>query len=174
MLRFGLISTPVRLANEPVKVSTVTPSALNEASLKPVTTTQKACDQTPPFLLMTSWTSSLPNVSLLAQNPVIASGNGLSVTGPGMAAVPEAGYDVPDEVEECGERVAVVASQLRVGARERGGAGGDDLGLRELQLGVQVEQERERAPEADRVAVAVDAPAAREGLVDPVRPRGVG
>ena len=91
MFGFCVMVTPARLANEPVNGDTVTPSALKEFSLKPSTTTQKACDQVPPDLLMTSCTSSLPNVSLFAQNPAIASGNGLSVTGPGMLAVADAG-----------------------------------------------------------------------------------
>jgi hypothetical protein len=56
--------TPGMLLNEPVGSGTVTPRALNEFRLKPSTTSQKAFGQRPALVLMTSWTSSLPNVSL--------------------------------------------------------------------------------------------------------------
>jgi hypothetical protein len=81
MFGFCVMVTPGKVANKPVIGDTATPSALNELSLKPSTTTQNAFDHVPPDLLMTSCTSSLPKVSLFAQNPAIASGNGLSVGG---------------------------------------------------------------------------------------------
>jgi hypothetical protein len=82
---------PVRFAKGPVGRGIVTPKALNEFLLKPSTISQKAFGHFPPLVLITSRTSSLPNVSLFAQNETRPSGNGLSVTGPGMLAVADDG-----------------------------------------------------------------------------------
>src|SRR5665213_3040073 len=87
MSGFREIEIPARFANDPVGLGIVTPSALNELSLNPSITSQNAFGHTPPLVLMMSCTSSVPKVSLFAQNDIIASGYGLSVTGTGMLAV---------------------------------------------------------------------------------------
>src|ERR1035441_3421223 len=66
-------------------------SALKDCLLKPSTITQKAPFTNPPCLLMMSFASSTPKVFLLSANVTIAIGNGLSMIGPGMLAVDDAG-----------------------------------------------------------------------------------
>src|SRR5690349_14344294 len=94
---FWMTVTPVKPLNAPVKVPTVTPSAVKEFLLKPSMTSQNARDHVPPLALMTSCTSSLPKVLLSTQNESTASGNGLSETGPGK-------FVVADEGKTCSSR----------------------------------------------------------------------
>ena len=59
---------PDRFANGPNGAGIVTPSELKEFLLKPSIWSQKALGQSPPLVLMTSCTSSLPKESLLVRN----------------------------------------------------------------------------------------------------------
>ena len=74
MSGFCEIETPARFANGPVGLGTVTWSELNEFLLKPSTTTQNAFSHLPALVLITSCTSSLPNVFLSTQNAAVPNG----------------------------------------------------------------------------------------------------
>src|SRR5438477_9134346 len=78
------IVIPGIVAKEPVGTWTSTPSDRNEEMLKPSKTSQNALGKVPPLRLMTSCTSSRPNVLLSTQKESNPSGYGLSKFGPAV------------------------------------------------------------------------------------------